>query len=69
MSWRALFLLTVGVMPFLTTSLLWLWHPSDTLAVYGIVPSALLLVMGVVSYYLASLGDVFHPTERPRARL
>ncbi|MBQ36743.1 MAG: hypothetical protein QGI32_07420 [Candidatus Latescibacteria bacterium] len=53
-SWRTLALLSIGVLPFLTVSGLWLQYPSDELALYGIVPCALMIVFGTLAYTVAT---------------
>ncbi|MEW6754338.1 MAG: hypothetical protein AB1505_25640 [Candidatus Latescibacterota bacterium] len=64
MSWRALTLLTLGAAPFVTTCMLWLRWPSDYLALYGIAPTALVLVGGAIGYVLFAQA---RSSERRRA--
>jgi hypothetical protein len=54
LSARALALLTLGLLPFVGTSILWLRQPSHALALYGIVPSALGLAAGTLAYAIAT---------------
>ena len=68
LSRRALALLSVAVLPFVASAFLWLQHPTDIVARYAVVPSALVLVLGTIGYSLTSSGAPGALPSRQRLR-
>lgn len=73
LSWRALALLSAATLLFCGAAILWLAHPTDAVGRYVVVPSALVVVFGILGYALASNAlapwqTSRSPLRRPRRR-